>query len=71
MQFSQMLKDKLSFEQKQKLRSVISSIKSLGKSPSYFNQKIISMHFYHNMVFIYKGNNIKASNRGSDHKVHN
>jgi demethylmacrocin O-methyltransferase len=39
--------------------------------PSYFDRKIISMHFYHNMVFIYKGNNAEASNRGSDHKVHN
>jgi len=28
-----------------------------GYEPNYFEQKIISMHFYHNMVFIYKGNN--------------
>jgi demethylmacrocin O-methyltransferase len=24
---------------------------------SYYDKKIISMHFYHNMIFIYKGNN--------------
>jgi len=25
--------------------------------PSYYDKKIISIHFYHNLVFIYKGNN--------------
>jgi demethylmacrocin O-methyltransferase len=25
--------------------------------PGYYDKKIVSMHFYHNMVFIYKGNN--------------
>jgi demethylmacrocin O-methyltransferase len=29
---------------------------------SYYDKKIISMHFYHNMVFIYKGNNNEGSN---------
>ena len=29
---------------------------------SYFDKKIISIHFYHNMVFIYKGNNDEKSN---------
>ncbi len=29
---------------------------------SYFDKKIVSMHFYHNMVFIYKGNNDEESN---------
>ncbi|QNM84163.1 class I SAM-dependent methyltransferase [Polaribacter pectinis] len=29
---------------------------------NYFDKKIISMHFYHNMVFIYKGNNDEKSN---------
>ena len=29
---------------------------------TYFDQKIISMHFYHNMVFIYKGDNDEKSN---------
>lgn len=28
-----------------------------GYEPSYYDKKIISMHFYHNMVFIYKGDN--------------
>jgi len=30
---------------------------------SYYDKKIISMHFYHNMIFIYKGNNDEESNR--------
>ncbi len=30
--------------------------------PNYFDKKIISMHFYHNMIFIYKGNNDEKSN---------
>lgn len=29
---------------------------------SYFDQKIISMHFYHNLIFIYKGDNNEKSN---------
>jgi hypothetical protein len=29
---------------------------------NYFDKKIISMHFYHNMIFIYKGNNNEESN---------
>jgi len=29
---------------------------------SYFDNKITSMHFYHNMIFIYKGNNDEKSN---------
>lgn len=29
---------------------------------SYFDKKIVSMHFYHNMIFIYKGNNDEESN---------
>jgi tetratricopeptide (TPR) repeat protein len=33
-----------------------------GHSPSYFEQHIVSMHFYHNMVFIYKGENKEGSN---------
>jgi len=31
-------------------------------SPTYFDRKIISMHFYHNLIFIYKGNNNEKSN---------
>lgn len=30
--------------------------------PTYFDKKIISMHFYHNLVFIYKGDNDEKSN---------
>lgn len=29
---------------------------------SYYDRKIVSMHFYHNMVFIHKGNNDEKSN---------
>lgn len=29
---------------------------------SYFDKKILSMHFYHNLIFIYKGNNDEESN---------
>jgi demethylmacrocin O-methyltransferase len=32
-------------------------------TPTYFDKKIVSMHFYHNMVFIYKGNNDEKSNK--------
>ncbi|MEJ6480711.1 hypothetical protein N0Y54_05080 [Nostoc punctiforme UO1] len=28
-----------------------------GYSPSYFDRHIVAMHFYHNLIFIYKGNN--------------
>ena len=33
-----------------------------GYQPTYFDQHIRSMHFYHNMVFIYKGDNTEPSN---------
>lgn len=29
---------------------------------TYFDKKIISMHFYHNLIFIHKGNNDEKSN---------
>jgi hypothetical protein len=29
---------------------------------SYFDEKVISMHFYHNLIFIYKGDNSEESN---------
>ena len=29
---------------------------------NYFDKNIVSMHFYHNMVFIYKGKNEEGSN---------
>lgn len=33
-----------------------------GYKQSYFDKKIISMHFYHNLIFIYKGDNDEESN---------
>lgn len=30
--------------------------------PGYFDKKIISIHFYHNLIFIYKGDNNELSN---------
>lgn len=30
--------------------------------PTYFDKHIVAMHFYHNMVFIYKGSNNEGSN---------
>lgn len=32
-----------------------------GFSPSYFDQHIVGVHFYHNMIFIFKGLNNEAS----------
>lgn len=29
---------------------------------SYFDKKIVSIHFYHNLIFVYKGNNDEPSN---------
>ena len=31
-------------------------------SPTYFDKHIVSIHFYHNIVFIYKGINNEGSN---------
>ncbi|KAB1067028.1 class I SAM-dependent methyltransferase [Tamlana haliotis] len=33
-----------------------------GYQKSYFDKHIVSMHFYHNMIFIYKGENNELSN---------
>ncbi|WP_439488444.1 class I SAM-dependent methyltransferase [Algoriphagus sp.] len=33
-----------------------------GYRKSYFDLNIVSMHFYHNMIFIYKGDNQESSN---------
>ena len=33
-----------------------------GYKQSYFDKKIVSMHFYHNIIFIYKGDNNEESN---------
>lgn len=35
---------------------------------SYYDKKIISVHFYHNLVFIHKGDNNEKSNAVKDHK---
>ncbi len=35
-------------------------------NPSYFDLNIVSVHFYHNLIFIYKGNNNEASNCVTD-----
>ncbi|MDR2601829.1 MAG: hypothetical protein LBC53_05180 [Spirochaetaceae bacterium] len=35
---------------------------------TYYDKKIVSMHFYHNMIFIQKGNNDEESNIVKDHK---
>ncbi|MCA1991715.1 MAG: hypothetical protein LDL41_06670, partial [Coleofasciculus sp. S288] len=32
-----------------------------GYSPSYFDKHIVALHFYHNLVFVYKGNNNEKS----------
>jgi demethylmacrocin O-methyltransferase len=33
-----------------------------GYMPTYLDKHVVSMHFYHNMVFIYKGHNDEKSN---------
>lgn len=33
-----------------------------GYVPSYFDKHIIGLHFYHNLIFIFKGNNNEGSN---------
>lgn len=38
---------------------------------SYYDSTIISMHFYHNMIFIYKGENDEPSNYLQNNKVRN
>jgi hypothetical protein len=37
--------------------------------PTYFDKHIVSMHFYHNMVFIYKGKNDEGSNFVTNNSV--
>jgi len=37
--------------------------------PTYFDRKITAMHFYHNLVFIYKGDNMEGSNKFHTHVV--
>jgi len=33
-----------------------------GYCPTYWDMNILSLHFYHNLIFIYKGENIEESN---------
>ena len=33
-----------------------------GYEPSYFDRHITSVHFYHNLIFVYKGQNVEESN---------
>ncbi len=33
-----------------------------GYSPTYFDRNIVAIHFYHNLIFIYKGSNDEGSN---------
>jgi len=33
-----------------------------GYVQNYYDKKIISIHFYHNLIFIYKGDNNEESN---------
>lgn len=40
-----------------------------GYAPSYYDQHIVSMHFYHNLVFIYKGQNDEGSNRVVNNQI--
>jgi hypothetical protein len=40
-----------------------------GYQPSYYDKNIISMHFYHNQIIIYKGNNSEGSNKNQNHTV--
>lgn len=35
---------------------------SMDYIPTYFDKKITSIHFYHNLIFIYKGDNNEKSN---------
>lgn len=34
--------------------------------PSYYDLNIVSIHFYHNLIFIYKGDNTEESNKFSN-----
>lgn len=36
-------------------------------SPNYFDENILSIHFYHNLIFIHKGKNTEASTRITQH----
>jgi len=36
---------------------------------TYFDKKIVSIHFYHNIIFIHKGDNNEKSNIVKEHKI--
>lgn len=38
-------------------------LETIDYSPSYFDENILSIHFYHNLIFIHKGNNKEESTR--------
>ena len=38
--------------------------------PSYLDQNIVSVHFYHNLVFIYKGKKQEGSNKLLNEKIY-
>lgn len=40
-----------------------------GYKPTYFDQHVVSMHFYHNLAFIYKGHNDEGSNILEDNRM--
>lgn len=40
-----------------------------GYNKNYYDRNIVSMHFYHNMIFIYKGINDELSNKVRDNKL--
>ena len=52
MNFLKSLTDSLNYEEFDKQ----------GYVPSYYDKHIVSMSFYHNLVFIHKGNNNEGSN---------
>jgi demethylmacrocin O-methyltransferase len=39
-----------------------------GYQPDYFDQHIVAMHFYHNIIFIYKGSNDEPSSMPRSHR---
>lgn len=39
-----------------------------GYETTYFDKHVVSMHFYHNLAFVYKGDNDEKSNILVDHK---
>lgn len=40
-----------------------------GYVPTYFDRHVVSVHFYHNLVFIYKGRNDEGSNRVTNNEI--